>query len=313
MRTLRRKAVHGYGLLNRPMLRFIARRRKAFPEFQALADRSGFQLRSDDYYQPTYAESHLPADTGGERELPGLDLNEAGQLAFLAELDVADELAALPDEKPAPDRFGFRNDMYSWGDAELYYGIVRANRPRRIVEIGSGQSTLIALEAIRRNRADDPDHRCELTCVEPYEVAWLEGTGVTVVRQRVETVDLALFDTLEAGDILFIDSSHVIRPFGDVLREFQEIVPRVKPGVLIQVHDIFTPRDYLDSWLREERRLYDEQYLLESFLAFNDRYEVVCAANWLKHNHWDALTRACPGLARNAGYEPRTFWFRRTG
>ena len=299
------------GIALRPALGFLARHRQALPRWQAFADRSGFQLRSDHYYEPTYAEAHLPRDTARERALPGIDLNAAGQLALLERFTFADELRALPQEKPSPDEFGYMNPMFGPGDAEIYYNLVRTFRPRRIVEIGSGNSTLMALEAIAANRAEYASFVCDVTCIEPYEMPWLESTGVTVVRERVETVDLARFADLAANDILFIDSSHVIRPHGDVLREFQEILPSLAPGVLVHVHDIFTPRDYPEAWLRAERRLWNEQYLLEAFLAYNDRFSVLCANNWLKHNHWEAFHRACP--MTGASDEPGSFWMRVNG
>ena len=300
-----------FGTVAAPALRFLARHRQALPRFQALADRAGFQLRSDHYYEPTYAEAHLPGDTARERSMPGLDLDEAGQLALLARFRFADELRAIPRDKPSPDRFGYRNAMFGPGDAEIYYNLIRTHRPSRIIEIGSGNSTLMALLAIAANRRDDPAYACEVTCIEPYEMPWLESTGVKVLRERVEDVDLRRFKALAKDDILFIDSSHVIRPFGDVLREFHEILPGLAPGVLVHVHDIFTPRDYPEKWLRAERRLWNEQYLLEAFLAFNARFSVLCANNWLKHNHWDAFHRACPMTGPED--EPGSFWMRVNG
>jgi hypothetical protein len=294
-----------------PALTAVARHRTAFPRFQALSDRLGFQLRATHYYEPTYSEAMLPEVTNVERRLPGLDLNEAGQLDLLARCRFADALSAVPFEKPSRRRFGYNNPMYGVGDAEMLYNIVRLAKPRKIIEIGCGESTLMARLAIDANRAADPGYDCRQICIEPYEAGWLEQVGVSVIRERVETVDLSMFDQLEAGDILFIDSSHVIRPWGDVLFELQEIVPRAKPGVLIHVHDIFTPRDYPEAWLRRQRRLWNEQYLLESFLAFNRDYEIICAANWLKHNHFDAFAAACPMMRRVPAKEPGAFWFRR--
>lgn len=303
-------AAVGFGVLTGPILRLMAQHRTSLPRFQQMSDRLGFQLRSTHYYEPTYAEHHLPSVTTGERKLPGVDLNEDAQLALLSRFRFRDELEALPVE-PAAGRFGYANGMFSYGDAEIYYNFIRLTKPRRIVEIGCGNSTLLALEAIARNKVDDPAYACDLTCIEPYEMPWLEGMDVRLMRERVEHVDLAVFDRLEANDILFIDSSHVIRPHGDVLREFQEIIPQLRPGVLIHVHDIFTPRDYPEAWLRKQRKLWNEQYLLESFLAFNTRFEIICAVNWLRHNHFDELVEACPMLGRNPK-EPGSFWFRAT-
>jgi predicted O-methyltransferase YrrM len=297
--------------LTSPLLKFIARYRTSLPRAQRMMDRLGVQLRSTHYYEPTYGDADLPTETQRERPLPGLDLNEDAQLALLAQCRFQDELRAIPLDKTHLDRFGYRNPMYSFGDAEMLYNIIRLKQPQRIIEIGSGNSTLMARLAIEANARDNPEYECAHFCIEPYEMPWLEGVGVTVRRQRVEQVELEFFDTLGPDDILFIDSSHVIRPFGDVLREFHQIVPRVAPGVLIHVDDVFTPRDYPDHWLRRERRLWNEQYLLESFLAFNSSFEVVCASNWLKHNHPDAFLRACPMMVHDPAQEPGNFWFRR--
>ncbi len=290
------------------VFRALAWRRLEMPRFNRMADDEGFQIRSTHYYEPTYREEDLPANTAVDRPLPGIAWNDACQLALLAQFNFGDELKALPQTKPSPSAFGYVGGQYGNGDAEVYYSMVRTKKPRRIIEIGSGESTLIANLAVAANRRDDPDYRCEQICIEPYEVDWLEGTGVTVIRQVVEKIDLAIFDSLGANDILFIDSSHIIRPWGDVLREYHEIIPRLASGVLIHVHDIFSPRDYPENWLRAERRLWNEQYLLEAFLAFNNRYEIICATNWLWRHHYDALANACPmSLTPKKG--PSAFWF----
>ena len=300
----------GFVFLMFPILHVITKYRLSLPRLQDLLDNLGIQIRSTHYYEPTYAESDLPADTKSIRNLPGINFNEAQQLAMLSQFRYSDELNLIPLHKSKDDQFGYLNNMYSFGDAEIYYSMIRLNKPKRIIEIGSGNSTLMAQLAIAKNRVDDPSYHCDQICIEPYEMAWLESTGVTVMRERVETIDLATFDVLEAGDILFIDSSHVIRPWGDVLREFNEIIPRVVAGVYIQVHDIFTPFDYPEHWLRRERRLWNEQYLLESFLSFNSRFEVICAGNWLKHKHWDEFSAAFPMMKANPNQVPGAFWFR---
>ncbi len=309
--TLADYGATAFGAAASPALCFIANHRPGLVRFQRFSDRAGFQLRSAHYYEPTYRESDLPAVTTGERNLPGIDFRPAAQLELLSRCNFQAELTAIPVEAGGPGQFGYRNQMYGFGDAEMLYNMIRLHKPKRIYEIGSGYSTLMARLAIGANRVTDPAYECEHLCIEPYEVPWLERIGVTVLRERVEQIELALFDRLEAHDILFIDSSHVLRPRGDVLREYQEIVPRLAAGVLIHVHDIFTPCDYPEPWLRGERRLWNEQYLLEAFLAYNQEFEIVSALNWLKHNHFGAMAAACPMLALNPEAEPGAFWFRR--
>jgi len=292
-----------------PLLRAVARWPGKYPACLRTADRIGVHLRSTHYYHPTYAASDLPADVTGERDLPGLDLNKDVQLALIESFALGDELQNIPDRSGVAGLgFTFGNNAFGHGDAEALYALLRTLRPRRVVEIGSGHSTRMAKAALDRNRAEDPAYSCRHVCVEPYEMDWLEKIGVEVIRKRVQDLDLSWFAELQAGDVLFIDSSHVIRPFGDVLYEFQELIPALPKGVLVHVHDIFTPRDYPEAWLRDERRLWNEQYLMETMLAHTPRYNVVLALNWLTHNHRSALDRAFPTMAGQS-CEPGSFWF----
>jgi hypothetical protein len=280
------------------------------PRSTAALDRIGVFPVLHHYYEPLVTPSDLRRPLTEVRVIPGLDLNETGQLAFMAELTYGDELLALPNG-PTPDGvFTFANGMFGPGDAELLYSIIRLKRPRRIIEIGSGQSSLIAELAIASNVADEPTYRCAHSCVEPFENSWLDQRVSNVVRSRVEHLGVEVFDELDAGDILFIDSTHVIRPQGDVLFEFLEVIGRLRRGVYIHVHDIFTPRDYPRRWVIAERKTWNEQYLLEALLCHTDRYEVVAALNHLWHEHPDVVGRALPVLSRHLDAEPGSFWFR---
>ncbi|ANU08617.1 class I SAM-dependent methyltransferase [Paraurantiacibacter namhicola] len=292
-----------------PLLRAACRRPADFPALQKAADRARVQLRSTHYYHPTYADADLPADVTQPRDLPGLDLDEAGQLALLERFDYAEELSQFAAAPQPGLAFHYGNGNFGEGDADALYAMIRTLKPRRLVEIGSGFSTRMAAAAIAHAARTDDAYRCDHTCIEPYEMRWLEELGVNVVRERVEDVDRGIFDSLQAGDMLFIDSSHVIRPFGDVLTEYQRIIPRLAKGVVVHVHDVFTPRDYPERWLREERRLWNEQYLLETMLAHSPRYRVLLALNWLHHAHPERAAAAFPGLARRPDAEPGSLWF----
>lgn len=266
----------------------------------------------DRYYEPLFQPAHLTRPLDEPRELPGIEMNDAGQLELLSQFRFADELRAIPDRATQKNQFAYDNEFYIWGDAELLYSMVRHKKPRKIIEIGSGQSTLLSLQAIRKNREEDPSYACEIVCIEPYENPWLAELDVTVVRQLVEDLPDSTFTQLGQNDILLIDSSHVIRPQGDVVVEFLNILPKVAPGVLVHVHDIFTPRDYLKEWIVERMRLWNEQYLLEAFLTFNDRFEIVCALNYLKHKYPKETAAAFPKLGeRMDAVEPGSFWMAR--
>lgn len=284
------------------------------PLSRAMLDWVGVLPVRDHYYEPLVVPpSSLAVRLAEDRELPGLDLNVAAQLDLVRRLRFAEELAAFPRGKRHDGAFYYDNDAFVAGDAEVFYGLLRHFKPRRLFEIGSGFSTLLARAALARNSAQDSAYGCRHVCIEPFEMPWLDQLGgIEVRRQRVEEVDVALFEELGENDILFIDSSHVIRPRGDVVCEYLEILPRLKPGVLVHVHDIFTPRDYPAQWVIEERRLWNEQYLLEGFLTCNDRFEVVAALNYLAHHHPDDLAAAAPVFGANRqDAEPGSFWIRR--
>jgi hypothetical protein len=292
-----------------PVAALLGRLRHKAPLSRAVLDRFNVAVVRHHYYEPILFPVDLRGDLDAQRALPGLDLNEAGQLDLVSRFDYAQELQEIPLRAAAPLQFGYENPSFGPGDAEFLYNMIRHFKPRRLYEIGSGQSTLLARRALTRNERDG--HDCEHVCIEPYEQPWLEQLGVRIVREKVEVVDPGLFRQLEAGDILFIDSSHVIRPQGDVVHEYLLLLGQLQPGVIVHVHDIFTPRDYLRNWVVTERRMWNEQYLLEAFLSFNGDYEVMAAVNWLWHTHPGRLARAAPILGEHPLAEPGSFWFRR--
>ena len=266
----------------------------------------------DHYYEPLFQPRHLTRSLREVRALPGLDLDLPGQLARLERLRFEEEIAAFTRRGAAADNaFSFDNASFGPGDSEILYAMIRHVRPRRVFEIGSGHSTRVVAAALRRNRADDPTRPCEHVCIDPYEMPWLESLGVQVVRERVERLGHDRFAALERDDVLFIDSSHVIRPQGDVVFEYLELLPRLASGVLVHVHDITTPRDVPDDWIHERVRFWNEQYLLEAFLCMNRGFRVLAALNHLKHEHFEALAAACPVLRDEPWHEPGSFWMAR--
>jgi hypothetical protein len=295
------KALRMVPLRDQPASRAVFRRLGVFPV-------------KDHYYEPAFLTAS-PTSVAA-RDLPGIDLHTDAQLALLATFDVRAELEAFPRSGPpnfdADPYFHYGNGSFMSGDAEALYAVIRRFQPHRIIEIGSGFSTMMAAAAVARNVAEGGtpvDHRC----IEPYSFAWLDGLpNVSVVREKVEDVDPEVFASLEAGDILFIDSSHMIRPGGDVLFEYLQLLPRVAPGVLVHIHDVFTPYDYPADWVSDDGRMWNEQYLLEAFLSCNDRFEVVLALNHLARDHATALGEAFPVYASEGGTRPLgSFWLRR--
>ena len=120
---------------------------------------------------------------------------------------------------------------------------------------------------------------------------------------------MEFFSELEENDILFIDSSHIIRPQGDVLFEYLELIPILNKGVIVHVHDIFSPKNYLREWLEDEVRFWNEQYLLEAFLSHNNTWKIIGALNYLHHNHYEKLKSVAPFLTPDR--EPGSFYIQR--
>ena len=265
-----------------------------------------FPIRNH-YYEPQFVYDAIAYPLEAERRLPGIPLDQSRQLDFLSTLNFRQELIELRlSDRGNETGFVFGNGAYESGDAEVWYAILRELRPQRVLEVGSGHSTLLAHAAIKKNRAETGSEVVH-TLIEPFENPWLDSlNNVSVVREKAEDVSLDLFRGLNAGDILFIDSSHVIRPQGDVLRLYLEILPTLQAGVIVHVHDIFTPRNYLPAWLTESVLFWNEQYLLEALLSHSPRYEVLLALNYLKHNAYSQLADTCPYLTPER--EPGSFY-----
>ena len=266
----------------------------------------------DHYYEPLFNPKHLRKPLSEDRELPGINWNVNGQLELMTKFQFNDELVRFPVDRPSDRGFFYENGFFESGDAEFLYNMIRLYKPHRIFEIGSGQSTLLAISAVEANRGEDATYHCEHVCIEPYEAGWLEQFNVNVVRKPVQLIDVSFFGQLDNNDILFIDSSHIIRPQGDVLFEYLEILPILKPGVLIHIHDIFSPKDYLTEWIESDVCFWNQQYLLEAFLSYNSEFKIIGALNFLKHHYPDELTEACPVLGQQLeSREPGSFWLRR--
>lgn len=253
----------------------------------------------DHYYQPLFNDAHLKKSLNHERDLPGIEFNLDQQKLSIDTFNFSKELEELDFYQPSDlnNNFNINNGGYGPGDADFLYNFVRKYKPNKIIEIGSGNSTKIVNLAIKKNKNEYPqDKSTQHICIEPYEMPWLDNFPVNLIRSKVEDTDIELFKSLEEGDMLFIDSSHIIRPQGDVLFEYQNILPLLKKGVYIHVHDIFSPRDYLEDWIKKDVKMWNEQYLLESLLTHSNKFKIKYSLNFFKHSHYESLKSCCPYL-----------------
>lgn len=280
-----------------------------FPMTKKALEKLGVFPIRDHYYEPLINFASLKYPLSKDRNLPGINWNLAEQIELIRKFHYNLELVRIPKEKTNDLEFHFYNGSFESGDAEFWYNVIRFFKPKRIFEIGSGNSTLMAINAIRMNKNEDPQYSCRHLCVEPYEMPWLEKKGIEIVRRKVEDVGISIFQELEMNDILFIDSSHMIRPQGDVLFEYLELIPMLKRGVVVHIHDIFSPKDYPKEWVVDQVRFWNEQYLLEAFLTSNAEWKVIGALNFLHHNYFDDLKSICPFLLPER--EPGSFYIQK--
>ncbi len=179
--------------------------------------------------------------------------------------------------------------------------------------MGSGFSTRVSAQAILKNKEENESYECELTAIEPYpgEILKTGFPGLSkLIIDEVQNISLSEFEKLEENDILFIDSSHVLRIGNDVQYEILEILPRLKKGVIVHFHDIFLPKEYPQEWVLKEIRFWSEQYLLQAFLMFNDSFKILLAGAYMVLLNPDRITEFV-GPNFNNSYSSGSFWMQK--
>ncbi len=240
---------------------------------------AGLTLMPLQYYSPIATRAEILANAGRTLSAPlateKFDL-PAQEARLRALLPYAAELHDVPVTPPEGGGFHWTNGMFSPHDAFTHYALIRAHRPARVLEVGAGYSTLIAARAAAMASGT------EVTCIEPYPTEThnnklRDEAGFRLIEAPVQQVALDMFTCLGPDDILFIDSSHVAKPGSDVEFLFFEVLPRLAPGVLVHVHDIFLPRGYTNHYYLEQNRHWNENYLLGALLLENPRWQVEIA------------------------------------
>ncbi len=260
-----------------------------------------------------------PAELDVERlwpphpHVPGIDFNDASHERILREAfprfmpqydypEHLEETAELRD-------FYTQNSQFSWLDSRALFVLMREWQPRRLIEVGSGFSTLLAADVNRRFL----DGSAEITCIEPYPREFLRSgvDGVSrLIEDKVQNVPLAEFDKLQAGDILFVDSSHVAKTGSDVNFLYFEVLPRLAAGVRVHIHDIFLPHDYPREWVIDENRSWNEQYLLRALLMHSNAFRIVFGCSYAFWR-FPALVSAALAHPQGHAFAGGSFWIER--
>jgi hypothetical protein len=233
------------------------------------------------------------------RQIAGVELNEDHQLALLGELERYYPEQPFAEERQPRTRYYFENPAYTYFDAIILYCMLRHVRPARVIEVGSGYSSCVLLDTNEIFLGGS----ISCTFIEPYPqllqslIRDDDVTRISILARNLQDVEPDVFRTLSAGDILFIDSSHVSKTDSDVNRIFFDIMPCLPSGVHIHFHDIFYPFEYPEEWVYQGRA-WNEAYTLRAFLQYNDRFRIQIFNSFLETFHRERIAREMPLCAR---------------
>jgi len=274
-----------------------------------LAERMGLHVLPVTFYSPVPELGKLRDSTWDSAYGEGWEPEEERQLGLLQDLSSWNpELVSIPrePEPDAPHQYYWTNLSFNAVDAAIYYSMIRHVRPRRILEVGAGLSTMIAAQAARANG----DTRVD--CIEPYpgDVLAAGFPGLSrLIREPVQDVPIDEFLALDSNDILFVDSTHVSKIGSDVNYLILRVLPRLRAGVIIHFHDVFLPWEYPRHWILNERIFWNEQYLLLAFMMFNRDFQTLLANHYLGHKYPDLYRARFPVLTVSG--QGGSFWIQR--
>lgn len=244
-----------------------------------------------------------------EKDLLGFDINREGQIELL-KTKFSEYLKDFDYPMECPSQSGYyqSNGMFSGLDARALFVMIRMFRPKNIIEIGSGFSSLLTMDVNHRFLNGQAD----IQMIEPYPPTFLEPLvekyGATLHKMAVQDVPLEIFERLKENDILFIDSAHVAKTGSDVNHLFFNVLPRLSPGVVVHIHDIFLPDEYPKKWIFDENRSWNEQYLLRAFLMFNAYFNVLFGCHYAASRLKEDVISAC-----GENYGGGSFWMQKVG
>ena len=260
----------------------------------------GCITRGRSYYSPVPDIFDLENRSvwGRKSELAGVNFRPEKQLELMPKLgqEYGDECTWPQHATEEETEFYLKNNSFSYGCAASLHTIIRHFKPRHFIEIGSGHSSKVISVALEKNKQDESSQAAEYTIIDPYPSEMVSKLPAIsrLVKEKVECVDLKVFESLGSNDILFVDSSHTVKTGGDVNFMLLDVLPRLKPGVLVHFHDINLPYEYPKVYFTNPqfRVFWTEAYLLQAFLAFNSKFEVLLAMNYLQTDHMNEFCKA---------------------
>lgn len=232
-----------------------------------------------------------------------LGLDEQEMLRWFSIVSQRYNSSPFPQRPSHESRYYYANPHFPLADALALLGIMVEKKPRRYIEVGSGFSSCAAIDINERHL----DGGADMTFIEPHPEMFLELVGAQtrysscLYRMKLQDTPIELFASLQPADIVFIDSSHVAKTGSDVLDYFFRVLPTLRKGVLIHIHDIFFPFEYPSSWLEEENRSWNEAYFLRAFLSLNDQYRVIYFSDWVYKCHRELVAASMPLCVQHRG------------
>jgi len=270
--------------------------------------RRGFLPVPLHYYQPIFDAEAIPESVWERKhDLPGIDFNERGQLELLRELARFGPECSWPER--ASSGYYAQNGTFGYSSAALLHAMIRHFAPGRLIEVGAGMSTLLIRSALELNGAG------LLTTIDPNPREQVRDLPERseIIAEPVERMPVEVFEGLERNDMLFIDSSHVVRTGGDVNYLYLDVLPRLAPGVIVHIHDIQLPYEYHKAYSTRRnapRLFWTEQYLLQAFLTHNPRWEILLAGYWAQREQPDLFQAAFPHWRPDAHRLTTSFYMR---
>jgi predicted O-methyltransferase YrrM len=294
-----------YGIYNRLRVLYGIRR-----------NRFAFRVFPGHFYSPIsdikQVKQHYNTLLLDVKQIGGIEINAQQQLELLAAFagNYHDFQAMI--KAPIGGRYSYPNVYFSYGEAAVLFFFLRHFRPKKIIEVGSGFSSALMLDTIERF-LESPVH---CTFIEPNPERLFEimnerdYNSHTVIKQPVQSVPRTIFRTLMKNDILFIDSSHVIKAGSDVSYLFNEVLPYLRPGVIVHFHDIMWPFEYPLDWYLRRGWLWNEAYFLRAFLQFNSAFEVLFFNAFLDQFYQPDVQHILPEFTQELG---SSLWLRKVG
>lgn len=244
------------------------------------------------------------------KALDGIDIREQHQLDFVTQIARWTPLLPFEREPVAGLRYHYGNNAFVSGDAIVYASMLFTYKPKRILEVGSGYSSALALDVCDLIDGYHP----EIRFIDPYPqlvrklVANNVSANVSIEEKFVQDIPPDDLSYLEDGDFYFMDTTHIVKTGSDVIYHFEEVLPRLAKGVIIHLHDIFYPMEYPESWVTKDRLSWNEIYYFRAFLTNNPDYEILFWNDFMHRNHFSVMEKASSEFAHNGG---ASIWFRK--